>query len=165
MLQKRSASMEELWEMQERDDTSLGIIRPKRILRLFERPWPEEQHRKALELAARSDLFRAELKPLESLPHKFTFEFTCDDDRCGGHRCLVSDWEIYALYRRCRAKAKTDEEARQMVTDKVYGELCSDSYDMHFFMGTHKRWKNWMVVGLFYPKKPVPSADLFDGTA
>jgi hypothetical protein len=37
-----------------------------------------------------------------------------------------------------------------------------EKYDTHFFVGTvHQHPKNWIVVGLFYPPRPV-MADLFD---
>jgi hypothetical protein len=144
-------SLEFLWEQQVLDRTSLGIIKPRIVSDLIvekgEPEWKESQ----LARRAQGDLFK-ELKPLEKIPYKFKYKFECQGTGCTGHESMISDWEVNALYRSCRGRCSTDEEALHKVKQKLLNELCSAKYDLHFFVGTIKRYpKSWIIVGLFYP--------------
>ena len=160
VLKKCAKSLEDLGNQQEQDGTSLGIIRPMQVRRFYIREDTKSIDEKYTQLKKQGDLFRCELAPLQKLPFKFTYEFKCDDPTCKGHNLMVSDWEIFALYHNCRDKCRSDKEAIDMVKKKVFYQLCSDKYDMHFYVGTHRRWKSWMIVGLFYPPKPKPDPNL-----
>ena len=153
ILKKRARSLEHLKDCQAADGTSLGIVKPKVVTDFFVRPDKDTWSERQLLRRSQADFFK-ELKPLEKLPYKFTFQFECDDKRCHGHKLMISDWEIYALFKNCRQRSSSDQEALQKVRQKVFDELCSDKYDMHFYVGTIKMHpRSWIIVGLFYPPK------------
>ena len=96
---------------------------------------------------------------LEKIPHKFKYEFLCDDQNCNGHTMSCTDWEMGQSYRSWRGKYQEEWETafRQKYEDEM-----RDKLDTHFYVGTiHRHPKEWIIVGLFYPPKPI-TRDLFD---
>jgi hypothetical protein len=63
-------------------------------------------------------------------------------------------------YRRWRCEHKQGWEAP--FRKKIEAAMLEE-YDTHFFVGTvHQHPKSWIIVGLFYPPKTLPTPDLFD---
>ncbi len=151
VLKKLAPSLEYLREQQALDGTSLGIIKPKKVFDLMVEESEHDWKSSHLARRAQGDLFK-ELLPLEKIPYKFKYRFECNGPNCTGHESMVSDWEVSALYLNCRASCMTDQEALDKVRHRLFNELCSPKYDLHFFVGTIKRYpKSWIIVGLFYP--------------
>lgn len=167
-LRKRARSMEDLYEQQERDRTSLGLFRPKRVLDLIieddERQWKSA----FLEELKQSRLFeyrRHTRVPPRKVPFRFKYRFECDDERCrGNHRMMIEDWELGALFWRTVDAGATEKEAASAVRTKFLDDICGPKKDTHFFVGTILRHpKSWVVVGLFYPRvEPERQQTLFD---
>lgn len=156
VLQKRSRSMEWLWDAQTADKTSLGIIRPRRIHELTYTPaepeWRPSQTR-ALRQARIWEDRSASLVPPRKVPFDFHYRFECEDERCNGHRMSIHDWEVGALFWRNVDQGHSHESAAEQVTRRFYDEICGEDRDTHFYVGTILNYANWIVLGLFYPKQ------------
>ena len=156
-LAQKSKSMEELYEHQKRDRTSLGVIRPRQILDLEISRDVDEWKPKFLEAMKQQRLWddrTATRQPPRKIPWKFYYRFQCDDDRCkGNHRMMIEDWEIGALYWRCIDNGATPEEATSKVKQKYLDHMCANDRDTHLFVGTVLEHGTWVVIGVFWPRK------------
>jgi len=146
-------SMEELLELQDRDKTSLGIIRPREIFEFIieedDRDWKPEWKT----LFRQRRLFGPQQKPLEKIPYRFSFRFACNDSRCkGNHNMKIEDWEVSQLYLRMRGKYEDEQIALEKVKYKFYDQMCGGGIDTHFFVGTTIRFGTWIILGVFWPK-------------
>ncbi len=147
-------TMEQLAEKQEIDNTSLGVVRPKEVKDFIIEPddWDWDSKHKAILI--QQNLFGPDKKPLEKIPFKFSYVFTCDDPRCNGHKMMISDWEAGELYRNMRDKYGDEEISTQKVREKFLGQMCAPDKDTHFFVGTLANYpKSWIVLGVFWPRK------------
>ena len=100
-LAKESRSMEDLYDRQKADRTSLGVFRPKRVHDLVITPDAPEWPPKFLHALQQQRLFeyrKKTLVPPRKVPFKFHYQFECDDPRCKGHRMMIEDWEVGALF-------------------------------------------------------------------
>ena len=160
-------SMCGLMARQRVDGTSLGVVRPRRVLDVVAEPRdPEEvrdQQRRVEASAARQRLFGPSLTPLEVIPHRFVYRYVCDEPDCGGHRQGVVDWEISAAYRSWRRSYPTDFVER--IRRRWLDDLCGSDRDTRFFVGNmHQHPQSFLVVGvvasLFFvrPAKPAAAA-------
>jgi hypothetical protein len=91
------------------------------------------------------------LRPLEKIPYKFSYKFTCNEPYCRGHKLICVDWELGQAYRQWKQKYRDKWEwaiTNRFETDMILG------YDTYFFVGTiHGHPGAWIIVGLFYPPK------------
>lgn len=147
-------SIEELQDLQELDGTSLGVVRPKRVIRLSveasDEVWSPEQ----AAALTRQRLFGPKLAPLTRIPYKFRYVFECDDVRCTSHELLIEDWELGQLY--LREARRSQSHGVGMVRRKFLEEICGSERDPHFFVGTHSVFRrSWMVLGVFWPKRAL----------
>ncbi len=156
VLRGKSKSIEHLKEQQAHDRTSLGIFKPKKVHELVYR-----QASSDWKASFKSQLAQARLwedrtvskEPPRKVPFKFQYVFDCDDSRCKGHRMMIEDWEVGALYWRLVDRGASPEDAAKSVKDKFLGQLCAGDRDTHFYTGTilaHPR--SWVVTGVFWPK-------------
>lgn len=156
VLAGKAGSMEDLCSRQEHDHTSLGIFKPKEIKDLIITQDNTEWPQKFINALRQQRLFeerRKTLVPPRKVPYKFQYRFVCDDSRCKGHRMMIEDWEVGALFWRMVDQGYTYEEAVQKVRDKFLNDLCGPDKDTHFFVGTILAYpKSWVVIGVFYPK-------------
>lgn len=155
-LARKARSMEELNLQREADRTSLGIFRPKAIHELEVSPdssdW-KPSFKAALQQARLWEDRTASRVPPRKVPFKFRYKFECDDPCCNGHRMMIEDWEVGALFWRLVDQGYSHEDAADKVKEKFLGELCGPDKDTHFFVGTilaHPT--SWVVIGVFYPK-------------
>jgi hypothetical protein len=140
VLAKRSASMEELHELQTQDRTSLGIFRPKQILDLEiaqdEQSW-KPGFLAALKQARIWEDRKVTKEPPRKLPFRFSYRFECEDSRCKkNHRMMIEDWEVGALFWKLVDNGASPEEASNKVRDKFLLDLCGPDKDTHFYVGT-----------------------------
>ncbi|MCG3129649.1 MAG: hypothetical protein FLDDKLPJ_00383 [Phycisphaerae bacterium] len=157
VLAKKSASMEELYDQQKSDRTSLGIFKPKKIHDLICRKdagdW-KPSFKAALAQARLWEERSVSKEPPRKVPYKFQYVFECDDPRCNGrHRMMIEDWELGALYWKLVDKGASSEEAAKSVREKFLGDLCAVDRDTHFFVGTILAHPTtWVVIGVYWPK-------------
>lgn len=174
-LAKESKSMEDLYDQQKADRISLGVFRPKKVHDLVITPDDPEWPPKFLHALQQQRLFEYRKKmlvPPRKVPFKFHYQFECDDPRCNGHRMMIEDWEVGALFWKMVDKGHSHKEAADKVRAKFLGELCRPDKNTHFFVGTilaHPKTR--VVIGVFHPKiqarrvKPDTAPTLFDEEA
>ena len=173
VLKCKTRSMEDLYDQQVKDCTSLGIFKPKKVHDLVISPDDSEWSTKFLHALKQKRLFEYRQKtllPPRKVPFKFHYCFECDDSRCKGkHKMMIEDWEVGALFWKMVDKGCSHKEASQKVRDKFLNDLCGPDKDTYFYVGTilaHP--KTWVVIGIFYPKvkskkmKPTKGPTLFD---
>lgn len=156
VLKKKTTSMEHLHEQQEKDRTSLGIFKPRKIHGLVFEPsepdWPPK-FKAALAQARLWDERKVTKEPPRKVPFKFQYEFECDDPRCKkNHRMMIEDWELGALYWRNVNAGRTPDEAAKTVQKRFLDEICAADRDTHLYVGTVLEHGTWVVIGVFWPK-------------
>jgi hypothetical protein len=129
---------------------TLGLFKPKRIRRLListeEANWTTSQ----LDILRQGHLFAPRPKrQLEKIPHRFRYQFTCDEPDCPTHTLSCTDWEMAEAWRSWKADYgdQWEPKFRQRFERDMIEKL-----DTHFFVGTLKAHPaEWIIVGLFYP--------------
>jgi len=142
----------ELEAAYKKDATSLGIVRPERVLDIkiehADREWkPEWQV-----LFQQMTLFGPPQKPLRKLPFKWSYVF-----ESGGkeYTRMIEDWELGILFLNEAARLGDEEKAAQSVKNKYLNEICAPERDVQFYMGTVFPYNVWIVLGCFYPVKSL----------
>lgn len=136
----------------EADKTSLGIIRPKRILDMEIRKADKEWKPEWKILFTQMTLFGPAQKPLRKIPFTFHYVFECEDSD-KPHVAMCEDWELGVLFLNEAARLGSDELAAESVRKRFLGELCREDKDTRFFMGTFFPYNTWLVLGVFWPPK------------
>lgn len=162
-------SVESLQSQQQRDNTSLGLISPKSISKIYAASytqkekddfWEKYKHTvKQRELPLDSETQR-EIKPLTPPDYRFKIKFRCNDEDCHQeHDFSVLDWEFSALYSRLQQQGKVPEQAAQKVVEKLQNSVCSPDKDLYFYLGNISSHPHiFTIVGLWWPKKKNVSA-------
>lgn len=133
------------------DKTSLGVVRPSRILDLeIRRPKNSEWKPEWKELFSQMTLFGSPQKPLAKLPCTFHYVFECEDSDTP-HTAMCEDWELGVLFLKELDRLGTEEAAAESVKKKFLGELCRSDKDTRFFVGTFFPYNTWLVLGVFWP--------------
>jgi hypothetical protein len=147
-------TMCELEQMSQKE-ISLAIVKPRLvqdfIIEEVERHWKPEWETKMKQ----DKLFGPDRKPLEKIPYKFSYKFTCEEPGCNGHKKMIEDWEVGQLYRNMRDKTGDERTACEKVRDKFHKQICANDKDTHFFVGTVLKHGTWVILGTFYPKKDI----------
>lgn len=138
---------------------SLGLLRPQRLIDLLitkaDTPdWTPEEKAKLMQAQTQGSLFdqhdeQKPLKLLKKLPFDFHYLYTCESDSTVTKHKLV-DWEAGALFWNIHRKPDWQNLFRQ----KYLVEFSAK--DLLFLMGTMHRFpKQWLIVGVIYPPKPL----------
>ncbi|NLF68445.1 MAG: hypothetical protein GX575_05240 [Candidatus Anammoximicrobium sp.] len=155
VLQNVASSVEQLREQQDKNGTSLGIVRPRMVHDLVAEPTDREWKKSFLAELRQSRIWDdrpVSKQPPRKVPYNFKYVFDCDDPRCKGHRMMNEDWELGSLYWKMIDKGCAEEEAIAKVREKFLTQMCGPDRDPHFFLGTVlSHPKNWVVIGVFWP--------------
>lgn len=144
-------TVNQLKAMYEQDGTSLGIVRPTRVLDLVIEPADREWKPEWQMLFQQLTLFGPPQKPLTKLPYKWKYVFECEDGK-EPHNAMIEDWELGVLFLKLREEMD-EKAAAEKVKEKYLAELCAPSRDFRFFMGTVFPYNTWIVLGVFWPPK------------
>ena len=133
---------------------TLGIFKPKIIHKFVIEPdtpdWTPAEREKLLQYSLYE---KHPSKPLEKIPYKFSYRFTCDDPNCRGHKLICVDWELCQAYRQW--KKKYGDDWGEKVIERFETDMIL-RYDTYFFVGTiHGHPASWIIVGLFYPPQQI----------
>jgi hypothetical protein len=143
-------TLHEFQSLYEVDRTSLGIVRPVRVLDMkVERTtdrWKPEWEQLFLQMR----LFGDQQKPLAKIPYKFSYVFECEDTQ-RPHTSMCEDWELGVLFLKETQRLGSEERAAESVKHKYLNEICAPNKDTRFFMGTVFPYNTWVVLGVFYP--------------
>lgn len=142
------------------EKTSLGIVKPARVLDMEIRPvdaleWKPEW--KAL--FQQMTLFGPPQKPLRKLPFSFHYIFECEDSD-KPHAAMCEDWELGTLFLKEAERLGSEKAAAESVKRKFLNQMCGENKDTRFFMGTRFPYNVWLVLGVFWPPK-VLQRELF----
>ena len=130
---------------------SLGVIRPATVHHLEIRPgksWDASSKAGLAQLALDWGDASASRTDLEIIPYDFIYHFTCRADGCKGHAMEVFDWEAGQSYRNFRRRYG---DSGWEAAFRAKWEVELPARDLHFVLGTHHKWRNWMIVGVLYP--------------
>ncbi|MCY0992145.1 hypothetical protein OV203_33720 [Nannocystis sp. ILAH1] len=155
-------SLEDLRSVEEKDHTSLGLIKPVSIERVYSVKKTEEE-RQEWEAArasaqAQRDIFvdvEATTRDLQFVPVRYHVDFTCQSvDGPKRHKCSVLDWGTYVLHRRMIAQHGSGVGERKVI-DKIKENLDLTKKDAYLFMGNSKaHCQSFSIVGFYYPPLP-----------
>lgn len=147
-------SLGQLDAARQRNATSMGLIRPGTVERVYLRRKSAAARREFEEkwdsVTSQTDLFLAEYKALEFLPQEIRIVWRCATpcEKCASHPhdMMVLDWGLLELARRDGSW----EKARQKL--ETISNLAE--YDFRLFIGNFfLRQHTWGVIGLWYPKR------------
>jgi len=141
-------SIEELDECYKTDNTSLGLLKPKEILRFYTTQDIMTDLWKSHEYQMTIDGKRVPI--VTKVPHQFKYRFTCNECPDGkNHEIHCEDWELLESYRSWGKRYPNAEELWEKLHDKFYSFVVNR--DIHFFLGLHSQYPSWLIIGLFYP--------------
>ena len=149
-------TLNQLRDLYQRNRTSLGIVRPTRIIDVEYEPETEKWKPRIQRLFDQMPLFGEGQKSLRKLPYRFRYVFECSDS-AKPHKAQIVDWELGALFNKEAVRLKSDKEAAESVRHKFLNGLCREDLDTRFFMGTRLPYNTWMVLGVFYPERQLPT--------
>lgn len=154
-------SFDDLDASREASGTTLGLVRPSRLLGLDITPvdvpsWTKEEMAKLLQEQQQGNLFDAvedqrSLKTLKKLPFDFHYRYEClTPDRVVEHRHKLVDWEAGALYWNVHRRPDWQEAFRSKFLTEFQDR------EVLFLMGTiHRFPKQWLIVSVLYlPRRP-----------
>jgi len=163
------ARMQELIDGAKANRLSLAVFKPTRILDFIwepeDREWSKTKLAEMRKLADQGDLFAEEawrktFEVIPKLPYSFSYRF---EDADGKKSTLqILDWEIGALFWKCRKQCGGDEDqALEKVRVKYVDAFCKT--DQHFFLGTTQQFhfvgrNPWVIIGVF----PIPHENQLD---
>lgn len=158
-------SVESLRSAQAERGISLGLIRPREIIRFYARRKPDSERKeweqKREEAISIKELFvdaDSRTKDLAFMPVTYRAEFKCEESICNGHDMSILDWEVYVLSRKMFAQGG-EQLAEKKVIEKLAEMTDAKARDCYFFLGnTQAHPTNFMIVGLYSPPKPAPLA-------
>lgn len=144
--------MNEYKALYDEDRTSLGIVRPSRILDMTIEKVDVEWEPKQQSILGQHRLFGEHPKDLEKIPFKFSYVFECEDSE-KPHYAMCEDWELGALFVKEQKRLGGDEAAAESVKKKFLDDIGAPNKDTRFFVGTVYPFNTWVVLGVFYPPK------------
>lgn len=137
---------------------SLGLLKPKIIDFECQIESTDEWSRDQVDLEGR---------PIGKigLGQQSRYKFFCEERKgcCGErpHSMEIHDWEVNELYRNIIRRDKKHTVIEYKMRKKLF-DWMTTTRDVFFMMGTHHRWKTWMIVSILYLQKPshIPQTKL-----
>ena len=136
------------------EGASLGLIKPKILdydLEIISTDSKEEQ-------SVITDSGGIERKNMIKFKQESIYEFVCRD-RSGctclnrPHRMGIHDWEVNEYYGKLIEKTRDPDQIKSEMRRKWFDWIKNET-DTYFLMGTHHRWKIWMIVSILYLRRP-----------
>lgn len=145
-------TVKQLHERFDDDRTSLGIVRPSRILDLTIERDDEQWKPKWQEMYSQMRLFGPPPRPLRKIPYKFRYVFECEDSD-KPHNAMIEDWELGVLWLKEVDRLGDEQAAADSVKVKFLEKMCAAGRDTRFYMGTVHKYNTWVVIGVFWPPR------------
>jgi hypothetical protein len=144
-------TLDKLKQLNKIDRTSLGIVKPKRILDLKIDEITSEWKPEWQSLLGQLQLFAPQPKPLQKIPYRFRYIFECETGSV--HKAVIEDWELGILFLKEQARLGNSEKAAESVKKKYFDQICAPDRDTKLFMGTRFPYNTWLVLGVFWPPR------------
>jgi hypothetical protein len=91
----------------------------------------------------------AQRKPLEQLPFQMQIKFRCKHNpNCKEHVSSLIGWQYMEAFRNFRDKYGSDENAFEVIKDKIKKSFADPRKRSFALLGTHSRYGSWMVAEL-----------------
>jgi hypothetical protein len=137
----------------EKSGASLGLIKPK-ILDYNIDIEDTSLFDKQLGIAPNGSSFK---KGKIKLDQESSYSFVCEkqsDCSCKNkpHNLRILDWEVNELFRNVVKNTTNQVDIRLKMKAKMLNWMKNER-SPYFMVGTHHRWKTWMVVSFLYPPK------------
>lgn len=145
-------TLNQLRSLYKQDKTSLGIVRPSRVIDVKIEDADPEWKPEWQALFQQLRLFGEPQKPLRKIPFKFSYVFECEDS-VKSHSAMIEDWELGVLWLKEADRLGDERKAAESVRKKFLDEMCSPTRDTRFFMGTVFPYNSWVVLGVFWPPR------------
>ena len=146
ILERYCTSLEKLSQ----EKASLGIVKP--ILKGFTITDEPDREAKAKSLRAQQTLEGGSID-FYYPSIRLGYQFRCKTmERCSSHDIMCEDWEAFELYRKMELRWKERKVVDAKVSSKLHDWMLKER-DLYFVMGTHFRFKTWLVISLLYPPK------------
>lgn len=142
-------SIEQLKELQSKDHTSLGIIKPRKFNFHLRKDLNNIKVIKSK--TVQKNLDGRKLIIPDQIEKIFSYQFWCDDPRCNGHDMICEDWELMEAYRSWKRIYKDPDELEKKLMEKFY--IYMKKRNLHFIVGTTAQFGTWVIIGLYYPPK------------
>lgn len=155
-------SVEALREANEQRGTSLGLVKPLSIDRVYAVTKSPEDHAKWEEkrraAMAQNEMFgddRDELKELKFQWVEYRVAFKCDDPKCTiVHDMGVHDWGIYLLDMNLAESEGDYKLAEAKVLAKLRDILDPEKHDTQLLLGNTLAYpKTFFIGGIYYPPR------------
>lgn len=148
-----ATNLEVILEDYEKRGVSLGIFKPRTIELKIEKDdddWSEGKKK----VLSQKVLFGSQPKKLIKLPFKFSYKFTCDNEKCKGHTLKIIDWEISELYRNLKDKYQYSMDIiLEKIKQKWQDEMWREDKDSYLIVGNIFPYPSFIVLGVFWPPK------------
>lgn len=157
--------MAKIIELAHRNELSLCVFKPHKIIRFYEEEIKSEEreqyHEKMGEILDKRRQLNLFGEPkshelVDQPDYRFKYEF--EDINGKKSNMMIEDWEIHQLYRNCLHSKKSKESALADVHQKYWNDFV-ETKDLYLFLGTtlefHRRkaLNPFTIVGTFTPKK------------
>lgn len=148
LINSRINSIENLTELRNEENISLGFIKPKITKITLERP--KNRIEKKRELSLQLTLINGTLGDYY-VPFFVKFDFTCmNSSNCSGHSIICEDINLWSFLKEELEKNKSFQSIEEKFNAKFLKRLFNDE-DLIFMMGTHYLYKTWMVISIISP--------------
>lgn len=136
-----------LHDMEEKGVT-LGAFKPKEVLKLDISPYKKTKTKRQIAKMIQPSFFTKSKSDLQEKLVQCTYHFTCDDEKCRGHKIAMIDWEIYASLHKFLSHYGDSKQALAKLKEKWLVNFFHKR-NTYFVAGTHRRWGKWMLIGYF----------------
>ena len=143
-------TLNQLKTLHQEDRTSLGIVRPSKILDLKIEPDAEDWKPEWQATLQQFRMFGPQPLPLRKIPFKFSYVFECEDSE-KPHNAMIEDWELGVLWLKELDRLGDELDAAESVRRKFLYEMCGSTRETKFFVGTVFPYNTWVVTGVFWP--------------
>jgi hypothetical protein len=148
VLTKVNESIKELENAYQNDKTSIGLIKPKKIIDLIKTEDLEIFEQDSWSFTVNLD---GKLIPkVAKIPHIFKYRFQCKCCVDNDHRMQCEDWELFESYRSWGARYKEPTVLWEKLKEK-YLHWMIEKRNMHFIMGMYSLYPTWFIIGIYYP--------------
>ncbi|AAM06528.1 TPA: hypothetical protein HA338_07950 [Methanosarcina acetivorans] len=156
LLRSKVSSIEKLTE----ENASLGVVKPE-LLDVKIDINSTEIYDKQQYFNLMGD-YLVEKREKVKMPVELRYHFRCKNDpACKGHQIILLDWELNELARNVMRIDTDPASIEEKIRYKFFDSM--QERDLYFVMGTHFRFKTWMIIGIFYlKKKDEKQKNIFD---
>ncbi len=150
-LEERATTIDELNRRKEKDETSLGFVKPQPTDFVISED--EDRAKRSKKYKQQTTLTGANM-PVEVLPHMLRYHFNCGEGCTTDHEIMCEDIETGQLYRRMADKYDSLDVIEEKMRTR-FVDWMMENRDLYFMMGTHYSWKTWLVISVLYPEARV----------